>query len=161
MRPATAILLALLTLGCDSQVDQNDRMTKYSCQRHLANIYTALRAYADQNDGVLPDGLEALVERGHLAMPPESSNDRDLLMCIAAATPNGYVTPQTLEQWAASVRNGHITYRLCAPRSKLDTKARTPLVVEIEAYHLDGGFVLYADGSIELLSELELARVGK
>jgi hypothetical protein len=57
-------------------------------------------------------------------------------------------------------RNG-ATYHLCTPQAPLNTALHTPLVVEMQAYHLDGGFVLFADSKIELFSEDGLARLAK
>ncbi len=158
--PVLALLAWALPLGCDSPRDQRNRAVKHACERHFAHIHAALVAYANQNNGVLPDSLETLAMQGHLSLLP-SVGDPDPLICAAAPTPQGYVEPRTVDQWHAGLQKGFISYRLCTPRAALDTAVHTPLVIAIEAYHLEGGCVLYADGKVELLSEDAFGRVSK
>jgi prepilin-type processing-associated H-X9-DG protein len=120
--------------------------TAAKCTANLKKVGEAMRQYAAANDGHFPDKLESLVAGAKL--PAE------LLICPASGDT---VAPgATPAAQAASLRDGkHVSYVYAGHNLTNLSPAECVLMYETPDRHGDGMYVLFADGRVQSIGDIE------
>jgi predicted Zn finger-like uncharacterized protein len=116
------------------------------CHDHLQKIATAMRAYADNSDGHFPDRLESILATQQLTA--------DALICPATGDT---VSPgKTPQEQLANLHNGpHVSYMYAGNELTTDSLPECVLLYEELDRHEPGMWVVFVDGRIQLIGEVE------
>lgn len=132
----TVIVLSTVVPVMDRQ---REMARREACKANMAQIASALAAYANSNHGHYPDSLAPLVASGALS--------RDALVCPSSSdTPASGATPA--QQAAALAQPGHESYIYVAKGLTATSPATAVLLYEPATNHIDVANVLFRDGLI-------------
>jgi len=144
------VLLAYVipTLRQHQEVHQQVR-----CQDNLHKIASAMRLYADQNEGHFPDRLESILASGQLTA--------DALVCPAAS--GDTVAPgATAQEKLAHLRDGrHISYEYVGQELTTRSKPECVLLYEEPDRHEPGMWVVFVDGRVQFIGDVEAAKASR
>ena len=135
-------------------IRQHQSSTQHArCQDNLHKIASAMRLYADQNDGHFPDRLESILASGQLSA--------DALVCPAAS--GDTVSPgATPKEQLANLRNGrHISYEYVGQTLTTHSRAESVLLYEEPDRHEPGMWVLFVDGRVQFIGDVEAAKASR
>ena len=121
------------------------RVSQRVCTERMAEIGQAIRAYANQHGGRLPDSLLAVLSDQYLGTDKA-------LFCPAGDSSTAAGAPQSLHATTASAVIG--SYRYVGRGLDLSAAGDTPILFEPDERHARGSIhVLHLDGHVTICSD--------
>jgi hypothetical protein len=139
----------LLTYVLPTLKEHQESSAQARCRDNLRKIASAMRAYAANAGGHFPDRLESILATQHLTA--------DALVCPASGDT---VSPgKTPQEQLANLHNGpHVSYVYVGNELTTDSPPECVLVYEEPDRHEQGMWVVFVDGRIQLIGEIEAAK---
>jgi hypothetical protein len=124
------------------------------CATNMRMIGKAIRNYAADHGGALPDSLKSLIIGGYLDSSDIGVGLPQILVCPSSRAHNDL--GKTKEEWAANADMGG-AYVYVGKGVTIRDRADTPILYEANVRHMraPGRKVMYLDGSLEWVPEQE------